>query len=257
MLQAEQLILRRGGRYVLQNVNLTVAPGRVLALLGPNGAGKSTLLSILAGTLQPDEGTVTLDGQSLTNFRADQLARHRAMLAQQTRLDFPLSVSEVVAMGCYCHPPVQRGNEATIVQQALAMADVTAFAARQFIALSGGEQRRVQLARVLAQLLGADCNPRYLLLDEPTAGLDPSHQLQVLQLACQLARQQGFGMVLVLHELNLAAQYADEVLLLNQGQIAAYGSPCDVLTPERLAAVYQIDADWVTHPRSKQPYIVY
>ncbi|MBB5019204.1 iron complex transport system ATP-binding protein [Chitinivorax tropicus] len=241
----------------MQQVTVAVASGRVLALLGPNGAGKSTLLSILAGTLRPDQGQVRLGGRMLAHYRADELARHRAMLAQQTKLDFPLTVYEVVAMGCYCHPPEVRANEAEIVQQALRMADAVPFAQRPFTALSGGEQRRVQLARVLAQLLGAVSQPCYLLLDEPTAGLDPSHQLQVLQLARQLAREQGWGVIVVLHELNLAAQYADDILLLHQGAVVAHGSPCDVLTQERLAKVYQIEAEWLEHPHSKRPFIIY
>lgn len=235
-LVAESVHLMRGGRRVLQDVNLRARPGRVLVLIGPNGAGKSSLLSVLAGLLAPSLGSVTLDGCVLTRWAPDALARRRAMLSQQVQLGFAFRADEVVQLGRSPHVP-GRERDGDIVDAALRAAHAWHLRERLYPQLSGGEKQRVQLARVLAQVWDARDSPAWLLLDEPEAGLDIAHQHFILQRARAMA-QQGFGVIAVLHDLNLAARYADEVALLAQGRVLRHGSPRHALDPEVLSTVY-------------------
>jgi len=230
--------LQRGERTVLQAVSLRAQPGRLLALVGPNGAGKSSLLGVLAGLLAPTQGQAALDGRSLTDWPPATLARRRAMLSQQVRLGFGFRVDEVVMLGRSPYS-VHRDDRADrrIVEAALHAAHAWHLRERAYPELSGGEQQRVQLARVLAQVWEGDDGARWLLLDEPEAGLDMAHQHFVLRRARLLACQ-GYGVVVVLHDLNLAARYADEVALLERGKLLRHGSPEDTLEPCLLSDVY-------------------
>ncbi|WP_085369667.1 heme ABC transporter ATP-binding protein [Leifsonia sp. NCR5] len=233
------------GRALLSDVDLAVRPGELVALIGPNGAGKSTALSVLAGDVTPDAGTATIDGRLLSSIRVQELGRLRSVLLQQKGVSFSYPVREVVAMG---RMPWSRlpsdGADATddgIVDAALASTDTAHLADRDVTTLSGGELARVSLARVLAQRC------RVVLLDEPTDALDIGHQEQVLALAAGLAAD-GAAVLAVLHDLNLAAAYADRVVLLAGGRVVADGSPRDVLTGERLSAVYGHPVETVDHP---------
>ena len=233
------------GRALLSDVDLAVRPGELVALIGPNGAGKSTALSVLAGDVTPDAGTATIDGRPLSRIRVQELGRLRSVLLQQKGVSFSYPVREVVAMG---RMPWSRlpsdGADATddgIVDAALASTDTAHLADRDVTTLSGGELARVSLARVLAQRC------RVVLLDEPTDALDIGHQEQVLALAAGLAAD-GAAVLAVLHDLNLAAAYADRVVLLAGGRVVADGSPRDVLTGERLSAVYGHPVETVDHP---------
>jgi len=233
------------GRALLSDVDLAVRPGELVAFIGPNGAGKSTALSVLAGDVTPDAGTATIDGRLLTSIRVQELGRLRSVLLQQKGVSFSYPVREVVAMG---RMPWSRlpsdGADATddeIVAAALASTDTAHLADRDVTTLSGGELARVSLARVLAQRC------RVVLLDEPTDALDIGHQEQVLALAAGLAAD-GAAVLAVLHDLNLAAAYADRVVLLAGGRVVADGAPRDVLTGERLSAVYGHPVETVDHP---------
>ncbi|MFQ6330817.1 heme ABC transporter ATP-binding protein [Nocardia sp. CWNU-33] len=231
-----------GSRRVLEAVNFEVVAGQVVALVGPNGAGKSTLLAALAGELAPAEGAVELDGRSLAHWSALDMARRRAVLPQSHTVGFPFTAREVVAMGRA--PWVRtrlRALDDEKIAAAMAATDVEHLAARSFPTLSGGERARVALARVLAQ------DTATLLLDEPTAALDLGHQEAVLNLATTRA-DEGAAVVVVLHDLGIAAAYADRVAVLESGRVAADGPPRAVLTTELLSRVYQHPVEVLDHP---------
>ncbi|WP_067686742.1 heme ABC transporter ATP-binding protein [Nocardia jejuensis] len=233
---------RDGGRRVLEDVDFDVVAGQIVALVGPNGAGKSTLLAALAGEMRPSTGTVELDGRPLADWAPVEMARRRAVLPQNHTVGFPFTAREVVAMGRapWARTPRQDHDERRIAD-ALSATDVHHLAARTFPALSGGERARVALARVLAQ------DTATLLLDEPTAALDLGHQEQVLRLARARATA-GAAVVVVLHDLGVAAAYADRVAVLDAGRIAAHGPPREVLTTELLTRVYKHPVDVFDHP---------
>jgi iron complex transport system ATP-binding protein len=235
----------------VDGVSLDLARGEVLALVGPNGAGKSTLLKLLAGDLSPSGGEVTLEGRPLARFGAKELALKRALLPQQTILQFAFTARAVVAMGR--HPHLGMAGESpeddAVVEAALARTETVPLAERVYPSLSGGEQARVSLARVLAQ------ETPVLLLDEPTAALDLRHQQSVLRIARDLARE-GTAVLAVLHDLNLAATYADRIALLDEGKLVADGTPWDVLTEERLSAVFRHPIGVVRHPRRDCPLVL-
>lgn len=226
MYQAKGVCVTAGGRALVDGADLVVRPGAVTALVGPNGAGKSTLLKALSGEARLAAGAVTLDGVPIARLSPAALARRRAVLPQAADVAFPFSAGEVIAAGLVA----AGGNGRGLVARLLAQVDLPGFAERRYDSLSGGERQRVQLARVLAQLeLGDSEAPSYLLLDEPTASLDLAHQLVVLRLARGHA-DAGGGVVAVLHDLNLAAMVADEVVVLASGRIRAAGPAAEVIT---------------------------
>ncbi|WP_280262046.1 heme ABC transporter ATP-binding protein [Nocardia wallacei] len=244
-LSARQVSVDRGaGRRVLDHVDLEVVAGQILALVGPNGAGKSTLLAALSGELDLATGTVELDGRPIAHWAPVDMARRRAVLPQNHTVGFPFTAREVVTMGRspWARTPRQDHDEAAIAA-ALAATDTEHLAARPFPALSGGERARVALARVLAQ------DTPTLLLDEPTAALDLGHQEQVLRLARARAAD-GAAVVVVLHDLGIAAAYADRVAVLDGGRLAAAGAPRDILTTDLLSLVYQHPVEVFDHPRT-------
>lgn len=242
--------LTRGAAEVLKGVDLEVRAGEVRALLGPNGAGKSSLLGVLTGDLAPSAGAVQIDGQPLGHWSTGELALRRAVLLQQVGVSFPFTVTEVVRMGRapWRGTPLDLEDD-DAVAQALAAADVTHLAERQFTELSGGERARAALARVLAQRTAV------LLLDEPTAALDLRHQELVLQLAQRHAREGG-AVVVVVHDLGLAAAYADQVTVLARGRVVADGPPAEALTAEMLSEVYEYPVDVFAHPRTSRQVIL-
>ncbi|WP_372511127.1 heme ABC transporter ATP-binding protein [Streptomyces cylindrosporus] len=240
--EAEALHMSLGPREVLHGVDVAVRPGEILALVGPNGAGKSTLLGALAADLAPTRGTVRIHGRPATEWTAPELALRRAVLPQSATLAFPFTVEEVVRMGRAPHASSPAEDDLAVVQ-AMSATEVTPFARRPFSALSGGERARVALARLLAQ------QAPLLLLDEPTAALDLRHQELVLRLCRERARQ-GDGVVVVLHDLGLAAAYAHRVAMLCAGRVEAEGPPTEVFTEARLSEVYDQPVEVVRHPRT-------
>lgn len=253
MLRADNLCVQRGGSTVLADVDLVLQPGEVLGVLGPNGAGKSTLLGALCGELEPHGGTVTLDGRALGAWSGQERARRLAVLPQSSTLSFAFPVADVVAMGRLPHD-TGRVRDAEIVDAALRAADAEHLRGRSYLALSGGERQRVHLARVLAQLWPGG-EGQVLLLDEPTSALDPLHQHTTLQAVRDFAGQ-GAAVLVILHDLNLAARYCDRILLLQQGRPHAFGSPDEVLQAEPLRAVFGLDVLIQRHPERGHPLIV-
>ena len=267
MLQAHGIAVQRGERQILSDIDLSLPAGQVIGVLGANGAGKSTLLAALAGELSPSVGSITLNGRPLSAWPAAELASCRAVLPQSPSLQFDLPVATVIGMGAYPHARHTRtgaprtdsrdtaqaaiAEDQRILQRVLALADVQDLYERRYRRLSGGEQQRVHLARVLYQLLlarqGHD-EYRVLMLDEPTASLDPRHQLHLLSAVHTLAHEENVAALVIMHDLNLAAGYCDRLLLLGQGRVAACGTPAQVLTPDTLRQVYGVEATVLPHP---------
>ncbi len=237
----QQISVELGGHQILDSVSLQVNHGEILALVGPNGAGKSTLLAVACGDVEPTAGQVQLNGRDLGEFTARTAARERAVLLQEQQIAFGFLAREVVEMGRNVwHRTPAEGRDQLAVTAAMQQADVEEFALRRFPSLSGGEKSRVSLARVLAQETGI------VLLDEPTAALDIGHQEQVLAVARELASA-GLAVVVVLHDLSLAAAWADRVAVLKQGRVAAVGTPREVFTADLVSSVYEHPIDVIEH----------
>lgn len=278
MLQAHGIAVQRGERQILADIDLSLPAGQVIGVLGANGAGKSTLLAALAGELSPSAGRITLNGRPLSAWSVAELARCRAVLPQSPSLQFDLPVATVIGMGAYPHARHTRtgaprtddsrdtaraaiAEDQRILQRVLALADVQDLYGRRYRRLSGGEQQRVHLARVLYQLLLArqgNDEYRVLMLDEPTASLDPRHQLHLLSAVHTLAHEENVAVLVIVHDLNLAAGCCDRLLLLGQGRVAACGTPAQVLTPDTLRQVYGVEATVLPHPNQPgRPLVVF
>jgi len=238
------------GRAILKNVSLQVFPGEVLALVGPNGAGKSSLLSVMSGDVQATTGRASLQGRDVSKYRVDEAARQRSVLMQSNEVSFPFTVAEIVEMG---RAPWARttslADDNKAIAEALEKADVEHLVERRFNQLSGGERARVSLARVLAQ------RTPVVLLDEPTAALDLKHQESVMKTVREIAGQ-GRAVVVVVHDLSVAAGYADRVAMVVEGKIAAVGSPREVITAKRVSEVYGVAVDIETVGSPARPVIL-
>jgi iron complex transport system ATP-binding protein len=252
---AELALEARGiGFRVLDAVSVHVRPGEFVVVLGPNGAGKSTLLKVLSGECRPAAGEVVLDGKVISSWPSRMRARAIAVLPQSSLLNANFRGLDVALMGRTPH--VESRRDRPIALAALTSVDGEHLAARMYPKLSGGEQQRVQLARVLAQIWEPlPSGGRYLLLDEPTANLDLAHQHRTLQVAHKMMGE-GVGVFAVMHDLNLAARHATRILLLKDGRVVAEGAPRKVLTPELISATFSWRVDVLQHPHLRIPLIV-
>ncbi len=251
--EAAVIVSRRAGlrverRWLLREVTFELPAAQLVAIVGPNGAGKSTMLSLISGDSRATEGEVRIGGRPPRQWSAKQLGRFRSVMVQQQRMSFAFSVQESVEMGRLPHPAEPR-RDASIVGEALDRADLHDLRSRDVTTLSGGEGARTAFARVLAQAAPV------MLLDEPTAALDLYHQEVVLGTAAAL-RDWGCCVVAVLHDLNLAARYADRVLMFAQGRLVADGTPHQVLTAELIEHVYHQPVHALTQPGSGLPLIL-
>ncbi len=240
LFRLEDVSFAYGEELVLKNIDLTVEEGDFIGILGPNGSGKSTLLKVMSGLLHPDKGRVFLGDREVHRISPGERARIIGVGPQETYLDFPFMLEEVVAMGRYPHLGwwgTLRYKDMEYVEEALATTGLLELRQRSIHQLSGGERQRGIIARALAQ------NPRVLLLDEPVSNLDIKYQQGIFELLLKLNRQEGLTIILVSHDLNLASQYCQNLVLLDQGQLRAVGSAEEVLTPENIAKVYQVEVD--------------
>lgn len=229
-----------GKAVVIDNIDMEFLPGRCYGILGPNGSGKTTLLDMLAGVLKPSTGVITFQGKPLHHWPRKQLARVLGLVPQEFMVRFGFSVRETVEMGL--HPRMHRfatpgKQELAIIDQALRDTGISDLADRPVTHLSGGEKQRVALARTLAQ------NPQVLLLDEATSNLDIHHSLEILRLIRNRHRQEGTHVVAVMHDLNLASFFCDELIFIKNGQILYQGTTEQIMTPEIIADVYEVEAE--------------
>ena len=253
MLEAKNITFQIGNKTLINEFSASFAPGLLHLIIGPNGAGKSTIIKILSRLLRPQTGKIEYDGIDISQTNELNLAKRRAVLSQAIEIAFPLTVYEVVMMGRYPHFGGRPGNtDELIVDELMEFFEVTEFSDRNYQTLSGGERQRVNFARVLAQLwrtssdsseINRNSTPpqcRYLFLDEPLTFLDIRHQIEFMKKVRQFAGAPDIVAVGVVHDLNLAARFADRIVLLNHGRIAATGIPAKVLTKERIMEVFGI-----------------
>ncbi|HEX6817615.1 MAG TPA: ABC transporter ATP-binding protein [Ktedonobacterales bacterium] len=244
-LAAERIAVGYGQRLAVDALSLAIERGTITALVGPNGSGKSTVLKALARILAPQSGAVYLDGQAIARMPTREVARRLAILPQGPTAPDELTVGELVEQGRYPHVGALRTlgeRDFAAIEDALTQTHMTPMRHRRLDSLSGGERQRAWIALALAQATPV------LLLDEPTTFLDIGHQLEVLDLIRDLKRARNMTLVLVLHDLNQAARYADRLLALQGGRIVADGTPAEILTPALLAEVFQVKAEVIRHP---------
>ncbi|MCE2460971.1 MAG: heme ABC transporter ATP-binding protein [Pseudomonadales bacterium] len=247
-LSAENVTLELGAKRVLSDASLEVVPGQVTALVGPNGAGKSSLVRLLCGEIAPDRGLVCAGGLPLEHLGVRDQARLRSVVSQSAAMAFDFYVDEVLAMG-WIPDPAEPADYDVACVEVVEQCQIGHLLGRKFKTLSGGERQCVQFARALLQIWrdvsDGHVDVRYMLLDEPTANLDLGHEALVLGLARSTASQ-NVGVLVVLHDIDMAAAFADRVVLLDEGAVAAGGSPGDVLTSELLSRVYQtpVRVEW-------------
>lgn len=243
MIELQQVGYSYGNNALVEDVNFVAKPGEVTALMGNNGSGKTTLVRLICGDLQPASGRILFYDRPVSFWKGAEIAKCRAVVPQFSTLAFSFSVIEVVMMGRIPHVEASRATDYTIAETALAEVGLSAVADRDYTVLSGGERQRVHFARALAQLQEArEMGEGALLLDEPTAHLDLAHQYSVMSLARTLAAD-GLSVLTVIHDLNQALRFADQVVVLHDGQIAGAGNPADVLEPEFVQRVFGLPMD--------------
>lgn len=254
MLEARKLTINYGSRVAVDNVSLNLKAGEVTAVIGPNGAGKSTLLQTLNGRVQPTAGSVLLDGDPLERFNRRTIGRRIAVVAQEAELRFPITVLEFVLGGRYAWATNaawgwETENDLRIAETVLVETELTELSGRLMNQLSGGERQRAVLARALAT------EATNLLLDEPTANLDLSHQSTLLAVVRRRCKRKGVAALVVTHDINLAAEFSDTVLLMKDGKTVQVGQPHDVLKPDLLADVFGVKVLVDTHPMTGAPRV--
>lgn len=257
MIELDNVTVKIAEKILVKDVSMQVQPGRVGVLIGPNGAGKSTLLRIATGDYVPASGNVRVDGKPLGECSLRALAQRRAVVRQHSSLTFPFSVLEVVLMGRTPHlKRREMRRDVDIAWAAMEKTGVTHLADQSYTTLSGGERQRVDVARALTQIWDeVPGHNRFLLLDEPTASLDIAHQHDTLKLVREIAAE-GVGVLVVLHDLNLAAQYADDIVVLHQGCCLAHGGPVEVLNPDIIEKAFSLSVLVTAHPCQDCPLIV-
>lgn len=257
MINVHGLSVSLGNRQILHDVSFSAAPGAITAVIGPNGSGKSTLMKAICRDISYN-GAVSINGANLADMSPIRAATLRAVLPQSSSLPFPFTVHEVVAMGTTAgRSGVPLGMAKHVPEMALAAVDLAGFGGRYYGEISGGEQQRVQLARVLCQVWTPvlDGMPRYLFLDEPVSSLDVKHQLMIMDVARRFA-DSGGGVIAILHDLNLAAMYADTILALREGRVAGFGTPQQVLTDDLIGGVFDCQLRVGAAPAAGMPFVL-
>ncbi|BCH24441.1 hemin import ATP-binding protein HmuV [Mesorhizobium sp. L-8-10] len=257
MIEARDVGVTIGGKRIVSDVDFEMRPGEMAAIVGPNGSGKTTFLRALSGDL-PYRGSISLNRRELSTLKPWEAAAMRAVLPQATALSFPFTVREVVKLGLLGgRSGALAGEQERLPERALARVDLDGFGGRFYQELSGGEQQRVQLARVLCQVWAPvlEGRPRYLFLDEPVSSLDIKHQLIIMNIAREFARRGG-GVVAILHDLNLTAMYADRVFVMHRGRLAAAGAPSEVLSDELISRVFDCRLKVGALPQGNMPFVL-
>ncbi|HMK25501.1 MAG TPA: heme ABC transporter ATP-binding protein [Chitinophagaceae bacterium] len=258
MLRTENISYSIGKKSILSGVSAEFHPGEFNMILGPNGSGKSTFLKIFSGELHGYRGHVFYRDKKIESIKKEELAKQRAVMSQQPELSFPLMVDEVVMMGRYPHFVFNPGKkDETICNEVMERMNLQSFRERNYLTLSGGEKQRVQFARVLAQIWEKPiAGTRYLFLDEPLTSLDINYQQEFLQIAKEFTKADTI-LVVVIHDINLAIQFADKLFFFKDGEIAAQGNPSAILTEELIAGVFGIKTTIIKNPVSGTPLVIY
>ena len=251
MIEAKNISYSAGNTKILDGVDVAIKLGDITAILGPNGAGKTTLMKCLAVSCQPDSGAITLEGSPISDYSLNALSKKRAVLSQSNPINFPFTAFEIVMMGR--NPYVIGENyveDIRIVQEVLESVDAWHLKDRIFPTLSGGEQQRVHLARVLAQLWEQES--AYLFLDEPTSAVDLKHQHQIFDLASKMAKERNLAVCVIMHDLNLVLRYADHAILMREGGVYASGRIRDVLTVENVMGAFEVPPEFFAAPKMRE-----
>ncbi|QND54863.1 heme ABC transporter ATP-binding protein (plasmid) [Phyllobacterium sp. 628] len=257
MIGVSNLSVYLGHSKIVDDVSFEAEAGAFTVIVGPNGSGKTTLMRALSGDL-PYEGTISINGTSISQMKLWQMASMRAILPQSTSLSFPFTVREIVKLGMTSgHSGASRHATETLPDEALARVDLAGFGGRFYQELSGGEQQRVQLARVLCQVWQPvlDGHPRFLFLDEPVSSLDIKHQLIIMQIARDFA-DRGGGVIAILHDLNLTSMFADRIIVMHRGHADSVGTPTEVLTDDRILRVYECALKVGGLPEVSVPFVL-
>lgn len=251
---SDNLHFAAADRVLLKNISLELPQAKLTVLIGANGAGKSTLMRLMTGFLTPTQGDCFLHGKPLKSYRSETLAQYRAVMKQHSQFQFPFLAEEVIKMGGYHrrHSEVER-----YFDEVVAATDCQTLCKKAYQQLSGGEQQRVQLARALLQIWSEEMHGKLLFLDEPTSAFDLYHQQQCLRLLSHLTQTRGLTVCAILHDLNLAALYGDQIILLSQQQIQAQGSPTDVLTEAQIRHCYGADISVTPHHQKNIPQVAF
>lgn len=258
MLRTENISFSVGKKQILKNVSASFLPGEFNMILGPNGSGKSSFLKIFSGEINKFQGTVLYEDKKIKELRKEELAKKRAVMSQQADLGFPLLVEEVVMMGRYPHFTFNPNKkDITICNEVIERMNLVEFKERNYLTLSGGEKQRVQYARVLAQVWEKPTDSyRYLFLDEPLNSLDISYQHEFLQVAVELIKDHTV-LIAVMHDINLAAHYADNLFFFKEGELVVHGKPKDILSAAMIEKVFNIKTTVIENPVTGKPLIIY
>jgi iron complex transport system ATP-binding protein len=258
MLRTENISFSVGKKQILKNVSASFLPGEFNMILGPNGSGKSSFLKIFSGEINKFQGTVLYDDKKIKELRKEELAKKRAVMSQQADLGFPLLVEEVVMMGRYPHFTFNPNKkDVAICNQVIERMNLVEFKERNYLTLSGGEKQRVQYARVLAQVWEKPTDGyRYLFLDEPLNSLDISYQHEFLQVAVELVKENTV-LVAVMHDINLAAHYADNLFFFKEGELITQGRPGDILTENVIERIFSVKTRVIENPVTGKPLVIY
>jgi iron complex transport system ATP-binding protein len=258
MLKTENIQYSIGKKQILNGISAAFHPGEFNMILGPNGSGKSSFLKIFSGEINKYSGSVFYGKEKIDTLKKEELAKHRAVMSQQPELSFPLMVEEVVMMGRYPHftfNPNKKDED--ICHEVMQRMNLISFKERNYLTLSGGEKQRVQYARVLAQIWEKPTEGyRYLFLDEPLTSLDINYQQEFLQIAREFTNA-GTVLVAVMHDINLAIQYADKLFFLKEGKLVAQGKPTDVITEDLIKQVFDVDVAIINNPSTNKPLVVF
>lgn len=256
MLEAMDVSLNFGQKNLLSRIILSIKPNELVAICGPNGAGKSTLMRLFSGEINPTHGEIRWHGKSMHQWSTKDLARCRALLQQQAEVGFDYTALEIILLGRHPHHQgAVRSDDVEIAQAALLELNSMHLATRAYATLSGGEKAIVQLARAMAQIWDAGVHPRLLLLDEPTAALDALQQHRILRVAKQWASKTDVAVVAIVHDLNLAAQYADRIALIKNGRLQIIGETNVVMTTQTIEACFDLPCVQIAHPDGGPPLI--
>ncbi len=258
MISIKNVAYSIGKTEIIKNISVDILPGEFTMILGTNGSGKSTLLKLFSGAISPVAGEIFYGHEKLSGLKLENISKIRSVLSQRTDIAFPVSAAEVVMMGRYPHfnfNPDKKDED--IVREVMALMDVEKFASRNYLTLSGGEKQRIQFARALAQIWKTDPQTvSYFFMDEPLTGLDIKYQQLFLKIATSLLHE-NLILVTVMHDINLAMQYADKVIFLKNGMLAAAGNTKDIISEELIETVFDAQTTFMNNPNTNTPIMVY